>query len=104
MTHGLTYNCHGPIVFNPGLKRVDKLVVKQIFTQVAYLEMSIFSTGHITRVSGMNLYFNVFCFFKNELILLFFLLKQNIELENEVTSNNNAKFVKNLHQVYFTYE
>ena len=46
------YNAYGPIAFNPWLKSVDKPVVKQILTQVANLEISLFSTWHITRVYG----------------------------------------------------
>lgn len=32
-------------------------------------------------------------------MLTYYIYLKSIEIENEVTSNNNAKFVKNLHQV-----
>ena len=41
MDHGLTYNCHGSIVFNPGPKIVDKPVVKQILTNLTFIKLPI---------------------------------------------------------------
>ena len=53
LTHGLTNNAHGPITFNQ--------VVKEILTQVAHLEISLFITG-FPSCSGFQ-YANLYIFF-----------------------------------------